>query len=77
MTQLDITKAFLEDAEIQAKYGLTPADVAQMTMQSHYKPDTQVLVGLIRRMVAEVEDHSKSVNVAASVMNSTLENSLR
>ncbi len=77
MTQLDIVKAFLEDAEIQEKYGLAPADVTQMTMQSHYKPDTQVLVGLIRRMVMDVEDQSKTVNVAASAMNTTLENTLR
>ncbi len=77
MTQLDIVKAFLEDAEIQEKYGLTPADVAQMTMQSQYKSETQVLVGLIRRMVREVEDQGKSVNVAASLMNNSLENTLR
>lgn len=77
MTQLDIVKAFLNDAEIQEKYGLTAADVAQLTMQSHYKPETQVLVGLIRRMVTEVEDQSKTVNVAASVLNNTLENTLR
>ena len=38
MTQLDLVKAFLEDAEIQQKYDLTPNDVAKMTMTSEYNP---------------------------------------
>lgn len=77
MIQLDLVKSFLEDAEIQQKYGLTPDDVAQMTMTSEYNPDAQVLVNLIRRMVMEVEDQSKTVNVAAAVLNQHLENALR
>ena len=44
MTQLDIVKAFLQDTEIQEKYGLTPADIDQMTTQSQFNGDTQILV---------------------------------
>ena len=77
MIQLDIVKAFLQDAEIQEKYGLTPADVDQMTTQSQYSGKAQLLVNLVRRMVMEVEDQSKTVNIAASVLNQTLETALR
>jgi predicted RNA-binding protein with PIN domain len=77
MTQLDIVKAFLQDTAIQEKYGLTPADIDQMTMQSQYTAKAQTLINLIRRMVAEVEDQSKTVNVVASVLNQTLETTLR
>lgn len=77
MTQLDLVRSFLEDAEIQQKYGLTPDDVAQMTMTSQYNPDAQVLVSLIRHMVSVVEDDSTTVNSAASRLNAHLENALR
>lgn len=77
MTQLDIVKAFLQDPDIQQKYALTPGEVDQMTMQSQPNANAQVIVNLIRRMVQEVEDQTKTVNVAASVMNQTLENALR
>ena len=77
MTQLDIIKAFLQDTEIQQKYGLTPAEVNQMTMQSQFSEDAQVLVSLIRRMVMDVEDKSKTPLVAASAMNNLLETTLR
>ena len=77
MTQLDIVKAFLQDAEIQEKYGLTPAEADQMTTQSQYTGKAQILVNLVRRMVMEVEDQSKTVNIAASVLNQTLETALR
>jgi pilus assembly protein TadC len=77
MTQLDLVKSFLEDTEIQQKYGLSPADVVQMTMNSQYNSDTQVLVSLIRQMVSVVEDSGTTVNLAASRLNLHLENALR
>ena len=77
MTQLEIVKSFLQDTDIQQKYGLTPADIDQMTMQSQYTAKAQILVNLVRRMVMEVEDQSKTVNIAASVLNQTLETALR
>ncbi len=77
MTQLDIVKAFLQDAEIQQKYGLTPADINQMTTQTQFKEEAQVLVSIIRRMVMDVEDKSKTPLVAASAMNNLLETTLR
>lgn len=77
MTQLEIVKSFLEDTDIQAKYGLTPDDVAQMTMTTQYNANAQVLVGLIRQMVNVVEDKTKTTNVAAAVLNNHLENALR
>ena len=77
MTQLDIVKAFLQDTEIQEKYGLTPAEVDQMTTQSQYNGDAQLVVSLIRRMVMDVEDKSKTPLVAASAMNNLLETTLR
>lgn len=77
MTQLDIVKAFLQDAEIQEKYGLTPAEVDQMTTQSQFNGDTQILVSLIRRMVMDVEDKMKTPLVAAAAMNNLLETTLR
>ncbi len=76
MTQLDIVKAFLEDADIQQKYGLTPEAVAEMTMTSTYSPDTQVLVSLIRQMVTVVEDQSKTTVIIGSILNQTLETAL-
>ena len=76
MTQLDIVKAFLQDAEIQEKYGLTPAEVDQISLVSQHAPKAQILVNLIRRMVNEVEDPTKTVIVAASVLNQTLTNTL-
>ena len=76
MTQLDIVKAFLEDADIQQKYGLTPDEVAEMTMTSKYSPDTQILVSLIRRMVEVVEDRSKTTVIIGSILNQTLETAL-
>lgn len=76
MTQLDIVKAFLQDAEIQQKYGLTAHEVDQITSTSQHAPKAQVLVNLVRRMVKEVEDPTKTVTVAASVLNQTLTNSL-
>lgn len=76
MTQLDIVKAFLEDADIQQKYGLMPDVVAQMTMSSTYSPDTQVMVGLIRQMVSVVESGS-TVNLAVNRLNAHLETALR
>jgi hypothetical protein len=77
MTQLELVKAFLQDPEIGEKYDLTPADLEQMTPQSTYAGKTQVFVQLVRRMVAEVEDQSKTVNTAAAVLNQTLETALR
>lgn len=77
MTQLDLVKSFLEDAEIQQKYGLTPDEVAQMTMTSEYNPDAQLLVSLIRQLVNVVEDAGTTVNLAASRLNAHLENALR
>lgn len=77
MTQLDIVKAFLQDTEIQEKYGLTPADIDQMTTQSQFNGDTQILVSLIRRMVMDVEDKMKTPLVAAAAMNNLLETTLR
>lgn len=76
MTQLDIVKAFLQDAEIQQKYGLMPDEVDQITLVSQHAPKAQVLVNLVRRMVDEVENPTKTVTVAASVLNQTLNNSL-
>ena len=76
MTQLDIVKAFLQDAEIQEKYGLTPAEVDQISLVSQHAPKAQILVNLVRRMVNEVEDPTKTVIVAASVLNQTLTNTL-
>ena len=77
MTQLDLVKSFLEDAEIQQKYDLSPYDVAQMTMSSEYNPTAQVLVSLIRQLVNVAEDSSTTVNLAASRLNAHLENALR
>jgi len=77
MTQLEIVKSFLQDSDMQQKYGLTPADIDQMTTQSQYTAKAQILVNLVRRMVMEVEDQSKTVNIAASVLNQTLETALR
>ena len=77
MTQLDLAKSFLEDADIQQKYGLTPDDVAQMMMNSEYKPDIQVLVSLIRQLVNVVEDSGTTVNLAAARLNAHLESTLR
>lgn len=76
MTQLDIVKAFLEDADIQQKYSLTPDEVAQVTMSSQHGPDAQILVGLIRQMVHVVENGS-TVNLAANRLNAHLETVLR
>ena len=76
MTQLDIVKSFLEDSDIQQKYGLTPDEVAQVTMSSQHSPDAQLLVGLIRQMVRVVEDGS-TVNLAANRLNAHLETALR
>ncbi|MBO0933295.1 hypothetical protein [Fibrella aquatilis] len=75
MTQLDIVKSFLEDSEIQEKYSLSPADVAQMTLTSHYNADAQVLVGLVRQMVNVVEDGS-TPNLAANRLNAHLNTTL-
>ena len=72
MTQLELVKAFLEDAEIQEKYGLTPNDVSQMTMTSQHNAKAQVLVGLIRQMVNVVEDRNTTPNVAASRLHAHL-----
>lgn len=77
MTQIDIVKAFLQDAEIQQKYHLLPDEVSRMTLQSQPNADAKVLVDLIKRMVQDVEDKSITVNVAAATMNKTLENALR
>ena len=77
MTQLDLVKSFLADADIQQKYGLTPDDVAQMTMTSQYNPNAQVLVSLIRQLVNVVEDDGTTINLAASRLNAHLENILR
>lgn len=77
MTQLDIVKAFLQDTAIQKKYGLTPDEVTQMTLQSPPNASTNVLIDLIKRMVQDVEDNSKTINAAAATMNLTLENVLR
>ena len=75
MTQLDLVKSFLEDAEIQQKYGLTPNDISQMTLTSQHNADAQVLVGLIRQMVNVVEDGSTS-NLAANRLNAHLNTTL-
>ena len=77
MTQLDLVKSFLEDADIQDKYGLTPDDVAKMTMSSEYNPKAQILVSLIRQMMNVMEDSGTTVNLAASRLNAHLENALR
>ncbi|GAB2564772.1 hypothetical protein [Spirosoma areae] len=77
MTQIDIVKAFLEDADIQQKYSLTPDEVTQMTMSSQHNAEAQVLVSLIRQMVNVVEDSGTTVNLAASRLNAHLENALR
>lgn len=71
MTQLDIVKSFLEDSEIQEKYGLTPNDVSQMTLTSQHNADAQVLVGLVRQMVNVVEDGS-TPNLSANRLNAHL-----
>ena len=76
MTQLDIVKSFLEDADIQQKYGLTPNDVSQMTMTSQYNPDAQVLVGLIRQMVNVMDDKSTTTTLAASRLHAHLNTTL-
>lgn len=77
MTQLDLVKSFLEDTAIQEKYGLTPTDVAQMTMTTQYNANAQVLVGLIRQLVNVVEDTGITPSSAASRLNAHLENALR
>lgn len=77
MTRIDIVKAFLEDADIQQKYGLSADEVAKMTMSSQHNSDAQVLVSLIRQMVNVVEDSGTTVNLAASRLNAHLENALR
>lgn len=77
MTQLDIVKSFLEDADIQEKYGLTPNEVSQMTLTSQHNAKAQVLVALVRQMVHVVEDNSTTTNLAASRLNAHLENALR
>ena len=77
MTQLDIIKAFLQDVEIQQKYGLTPDEVANMTMSSKHNTEAQVIVDLIRQMVNVVEDSGITVPTAASRLNGHLENILR
>lgn len=77
MTQLDIVKAFLQDTDIQQKYGLTPEEVDRLTMQSQPNASAKLLVDLIKRMVQDVEDRTKTVNAAASAMNLTLENAIR
>ncbi len=77
MTQLDLVKAFLEDAEIQQKYDLTPNDVAKMTMTSEYNPAAQILVSLIRQLVNVVEDAGTTTNLAAARLNAHLKTTLR
>lgn len=77
MTQLDIVKAFLQDPQIQEKYGLTPDEVSRLTLQSQANSQAKVLVDLIKRMVKDVEDKSITTKVAAATMNNTLENALR
>ncbi len=76
MTQLDIVKAFLDDADIQAKYNLPAAEAAQVTMSSQHGTDAQLLVGLIRHFVSVTEDAS-TINLAANRLNAHLENVLR
>lgn len=77
MTQLDIVKSFLQDTEIGEKYGLSPTDLAQMTLQSQYTGKTQVLVQLVRRMAEEMEKNQPATpNVVASILNKTLETAL-
>lgn len=77
MTQLDIVKAFLQDPDIQQKYGLTPDEVSRMTLQTQPNESAKILVDLIKRMVQDVEDTTKTPNAAAATMNLTLENALR
>ncbi len=76
MTQLDIVKSFLEDADIQEKYGLTPADVAQMTLTSQHNAKAQVLVSLIRQMVNVMGDKSTTTTLAASRLYAHLNTTL-
>lgn len=77
MTQIDLVKSFLEDTEIQQKYGLNPTEVAHMTMSSQHNSEAQIFVSLIRQMISVVEDSSTTVNLAASRLNANLENALR
>lgn len=77
MTQLDLVKTFLEDTDIQQKYGLSADEVAKMTMTSEYNSATQVLVSLIRQMVNVVEDDGTTTNLAAARLNAHLETTLR
>ena len=77
MLQIDLIKSFLKDEEIQKKYGLTPSDVAQMSMTSKYPPETQTFVNLVTQMVKEVEDQATTTNSAAARLNAHLENALR
>ena len=75
MTQLELVKSFLDDADIQQKYGLTPGEVSQMTLTSQHNPDAQILVGLIRQMVNVVEEGS-TVTLAANRLNAYLNTTL-
>ncbi len=78
MTQLDIVKAFLEDADIQTKYHIAPDEVAQLTMTSQQQnADAQLLVGLIRQMASVAGDSGTTINLAASRLNAHLETALR
>jgi hypothetical protein len=77
MNQLEIVRAFLTDPLIQQKYGLSPNDIAQMTMQSHFVGEAEVLANVLRRMVSDADDPNKSVNVAAAALNQLLNNALQ
>ncbi len=77
MTQIDIVKAFLQDSIIQEQYSLTADEVSRMDLQTQPGTEAKVLVDLIKRMVQDVEDKSKTINAVASTMNLTLENALR
>jgi hypothetical protein len=77
MLQIELIKSFLQDDEIQKKYGLTPHDVEQMSMTTKFHPQAQYLVNLIKQLVKEVDDQGTTTNSAAARLNAHLENALR
>lgn len=77
MIQLDVLRAFLDDANIQEKYGITAEQVAQMTLSTPFTGEAGTFIDLVRRMVKEVEDQNTTTNAVASRLNAYLENTLR
>ncbi|XWW48017.1 hypothetical protein JYG30_11495 [Fibrella sp. USSR17] len=77
MIQIDIVKAFLSDEVVQTKYGITPDDMAKLTMNSQHKADAHVFISLVRQMVTLVENPETTVSTAAARLNAHLETILR